>query len=113
VDVRGARRCGCLTHALTVVSAFPDVHLELRKRLPFYAVELLVGTDVHVVESVTTAEGGPSYRSCLAGYKPNLHCSCHDRILGGAVGLSTKDNELSYTKTYSVQGAAAPQPRAR
>lgn len=89
---------------LLPVSAFPDVHLQLRKRIPVYAIELLVGTDVQVVASGLDAAGRPFFSSSLAGYKPNLHVSCHDRILGGAVGLSTKNNELSYTKTYTVQG---------
>ena len=67
-------------------------------------MELLVGTDVHVVASSVGEDGRASFSSCIGEYTPNLHCSCYDRILGGNVGLNTKDNELSYTKMYEVQG---------
>ena len=37
-------------------------------------------------------------------YTPNFHIEAHDRILGGDIRLHTKNNEVSYTKKYDVQG---------
>lgn len=66
-----------------------------------YALQVVVGTDVQVFH----ADGGTKLlTNPLELYKPNLHFECHDRILGGEIGLSTTRNEVSYTKTYDVQG---------
>jgi hypothetical protein len=63
-----------------------------------YALQVVVGTDIQVFESATRSANP------VALYKPNLHVECHDRLLGGKIGLSSQANEVSYTKTYDVQG---------
>ena len=67
-----------------------------------YALQVVVGTDIKVAES--TGGDKVQFVNVLTQYKPNLHVECHDRILGGQIGVSTTKNELSYTKKYDVQG---------
>ena len=61
-----------------------------------------MGTDIQVFEN--EKDKAQVHLNPLAHYKPNLHFECHDRLLGGDIGLSTKNNEISYTKLYEVQG---------
>lgn len=86
------------------VTELPDVFVELRKRFPLAALELVVGTDVHVLRSGQSPDGRAVLSACVGEYKPNLHVSCRDRVLGGSVGLNSKLNELSYTKMLEVGG---------
>jgi hypothetical protein len=56
-----------------------------------YALQVVVGTDIKVVES--TGGDKVHFVNLLTQYKPNLHVECHDRILGGQIGVSTTKNE--------------------
>ena len=57
-----------------------------------YALQVVVGTDIKVAEST----GGDKVQlvNLLTQYKPNVHIECHDRILGGQIGVSTTKNEV-------------------
>ena len=57
-----------------------------------YALQVVVGTDIKVAEST----GGDKVQlvNLLTQYKPNVHIECHDRILGGQIGVPTTKNEV-------------------
>ena len=76
----------------------PSASLRAQKT-NIYALQVVVGTDIHVCR--VSADGK---KLEVGDYVPNLHVECHDRILGGQIGVSTTKNEVSYTKTYDVQG---------
>ena len=59
-----------------------------------YAVQITVGTDIQVFEN----EADKTQNSLVNPfklYKPNLFVEAKDRVLGGNIGLSTKNNEIS------------------
>ena len=64
------------------------------QRTNVYAVQITVGTDIQIYENEADKPQG-SIVNPLKLYKPNLFVEAKDRVLGGNIGLSTKNNEIS------------------
>ena len=74
------------------VASSSSPHPSLVQKTNVYALQVVVGTDIKVAEST----GGDKVQlvNLLTQYKPNVHIECHDRILGGQIGVSTTKNEV-------------------
>jgi hypothetical protein len=69
------------------------------QRAPLVAVEILVGTDVQLLTVSPT--GG----LIIPRWIPNLQVEAKDAFLGGDIRVHSKEQELSYTKGFDINGA--------